>query len=338
MFTNDANGPDCWKCSINVEWHDCSFCPVIELRRGILKRNGSPAKPSPSPSVLPNPVRRKNFFKPMKKIVFTRRSRSGFTLIELLVVIAIIGILAAMLMTVFPAAIKRAKVLKAKTEMQGIVAAIGQYDQDNGRFPMTKEEQKAAGVYDFTTGFVQYPQAPQTTLQWPAPAYSYDNNSNIVAILTDSLTFPVSGQTCNTNHQYNPKQIKYLNAKMSGYNPTSPQQNPPGGVDDTGVYRDPWGNPYVMTMNASFSMDGAPAPGYSAQGTSDIFYCLQNVSQQNSQAGFNGLMNATDANGGGNHFLFHGKVMVWSAGPDGKVDPNKAANADVNKDNILSWQ
>jgi hypothetical protein len=30
--------------------------------------------------------------------------------------------------------------------------------------------------------------------------------------------------------------------------------------------------------------------------------------------------------------------MVWSAGPDGKIDPNSAANTGANKDNVLSWQ
>ncbi len=30
--------------------------------------------------------------------------------------------------------------------------------------------------------------------------------------------------------------------------------------------------------------------------------------------------------------------MVWSAGPDGNIDPTAKANAGVNKDNVLSWQ
>ena len=42
MFTNDANRPDCWKCSLTVEWHDCSWCPVIHLRQGIARRKARP--------------------------------------------------------------------------------------------------------------------------------------------------------------------------------------------------------------------------------------------------------------------------------------------------------
>lgn len=336
MQTQDANGPDCWKCSLNVEWRDCTFCPAIQFRRGILRRNGTQVKPLPAPAILPNPARRKNTFKPMKTIpLSTRRSRSGFTLVELLTVIAIIGILAAMLMPVLAAAKRQAQVMQARNEIQAIVQAIEAYDQDYGRFPMTSAEKTAANGTDFTTGYVPN---PQLNYSWPGAGaagniWSSDNNSNLVAILMDLTAYGNGAPTCNTNHIYNPKQTKYLTAKTSGYDPTSNQPNPPSGVDNTGIYRDPWGNPYVITMNASYSMDSG-----SVQGTSDIFYCRQAVSQQNGQAGYNALLNVTDAGGNGSHFLFHGKVMVWSAGPDKKVDNNAKAINGANKDNVLSWK
>jgi hypothetical protein len=62
---------------------------------------------------------------------------------------------------------------------------------------------------------------------------------------------------------------------------------------------------------------------------------LDAVSKQSNNTGYNGLVNP---NGVANNFQFHGKVMVWSAGPDGKIDPAAAANTGVNKDNVLSWQ
>jgi hypothetical protein len=34
---------------------------------------------------------------------------------------------------------------------------------------------------------------------------------------------------------------------------------------------------------------------------------------------------------------YHGKVMVWSAGPDKAIAPGLPANQRANKDNILSW-
>jgi prepilin-type N-terminal cleavage/methylation domain-containing protein len=324
MFSDSAiNGPDCWKCTLRIEWHDCSWCPSITLRQGIELRQGASTIPLPAAAILPHPVQRKNLAKPMKKI----RRAAAFTLVELLVVIAIIGILAGMLLTVLPAAVKTAKVKKAAMEMADLANAIQSYDQDYGRFPITPAEQAAAGTNDFTTGYVS---VPQSGINWPnvGGSWAFDNNSNVVAILMDMTSYPNGNATANANHVKNPKQVKYLNAKMSGDSGTGSQ--PPAGVDNNGVFRDPWGSPYIITMNTS----------YNEQGTRDLVYSRLDVSQNgaNSQSGFNGLFNPVDANGNGNHFLFHGKVMVWSAGPDKQVDPDSKANAGVNKDNILSWK
>ncbi len=266
---------------------------------------------------------------------YWRLPRSGFTLVELLTVIAIIAILAAMLLPVLARVKVAALKAKARMEVQGIVTAIHAYDQDYGRFPITMAEQTAVGTSDFTTGLVANPQ-PRVT--WPSPplGYSYDNNSNVVAILMDLTVYPNGNPTANTNHVYNPKSVIYLTATMSGYDPTSNAQ-PLQGVDNSGIYRDPWGNPYIITMNTS----------YNDQGDSDLFYSTLTVSQNPPppapyvQTGFNGLFNpnptpATQPQK--NDFLYHGIVMVWSAGPDGQIDPNAPANTGANKDNVLSWQ
>ena len=267
--------------------------------------------------------------KPMnQKTSAPRRLRAAFTLVELLTVIAIIGILAAMLLPVLAAAKKKALVMRAKTEIQGLVTAIQSYDQDYGRFPVTKPEQAAAGTGDFTCGLVPTPHSPALTPTWPGGAnnaYSFFNNSNVVAILMNWTSYPNGTPTANVGNVYNPKQVGYLNAKTSGYDPT-PQANPPGGVDNTGTYRDPWGNPYIITMDLSYDDQ-----------CSDLFYSQRTLSQQNGQAGFNGLSNP-DAGGNTDNFLYHGKVMVWSAGPDGQISRTQNASQGVNKDNILSWQ
>ncbi|MGA2246972.1 MAG: type II secretion system protein [Verrucomicrobiota bacterium] len=348
MFTNDANGPDCWKCSLNVEWHDCSFCPEIQMRRAILRRNGSSPKPEPAPPVMPNPLRRQNLFKPMKttKLSTSRRSRkpAGFTLVELLTVIAIIGILAAMLLPVLATVTKHAKMMKARTEIRALVTAIEGYDQAYGRFPVSRTAQAAAattgqanGNYDFTYGGIfngAFPGGAKvgavgTVVQSTGTILT---NNEVIAILMDITNFAATGlPTVNNGHQSNPQMTKFLNAMMSGWDPSVPNSGPPpGGVDNTLTYRDPWGNPYIISMDLNYDDQ-----------CQDSFYCRKAISSTgNGGTGYYGLSNP-NPRAQPDNYLFHGKVMVWSAGPDGKVDMSGATGANAvtgfNKDNILSW-
>jgi len=321
-----------------VEWHDCRWQPVIlgvpvaAAPRG----QGGAIKPLIPATLLPHPVRRKNLYKIMKNnSAPARRQRTGFTLVELLVVIAIIAILAAMVLPALAAAKKKAQVMKARTEMADLVNAINAYDTEYGRFPMTSggtvngqpvlsNEQAIAGTSDFTTGLFGF----GLGINGNGTGYTSDNNSNVVAILMNATTFPNGQPTMYPNHEKNPKQVTFLTAHSSDYDPiNAPNPNPPGGLDRTGVYRDPWGDPYIITMDTSYDDQ-----------CSDFFYCQQSVSQDSNQTGYNGLANTVDANGNGNHFLFHGKVMVWSAGPDRKYNSSQKANTGDNKDNVLSWQ
>jgi hypothetical protein len=220
---------------------------------------------------------------------------------------------------------KHAFVVKARAEIAGLANAIQAYDQDYSRFPVSQAA--ATGTGDFTCGLVANPQ-PNLTWTFANPGFPTENNSNVVAILMDMETFPNGTQTLNYQHKKNPKQVKYLgDAKLSGYDPNSTVP-PLGGVDINGIYRDPWGNPYIITMNTS----------YNEAGTSDLFYSSHLVSQDGAgTSGYYGLSNTNTANPSSDSFLFHGKVMVWSAGPDKNFSSGVKANAGANKDNILSW-
>jgi hypothetical protein len=135
----------------------------------------------------------------------------------------------------------------------------------------------------------------------------------------DLTNYPSGGPTVNMNYVKNPQQTIFLNAKMSG------DTNSPGVGTDL-VYRDPWGNPYAITMDLNYD-----------EMCKDAFYCLDKVSGNNQlpqNPGFNGL--TTD--GTVNNFRYRGKVMVWSAGPNGRIDPGDPVTDHENKDNILSWQ
>jgi prepilin-type N-terminal cleavage/methylation domain-containing protein len=311
--------------SLVVEWHETLWQPAILRSQPVSASRGAATKPLIQPAFMPHPARRKNLLKPMKiKLTAPRRHPAGFTLTELLVVIAIIAILAAMTLTVVTKVKEKAKVVKAKTELADIVNAINAYENAYSRFPVTAGEQAAAGTNDFTTGLVFGSGAGVN-------GYTYDNNSNVVAILMAMTTYPNGDKTADFNDVKNPKQTHFLNAKLSGYNP-NPATNdphPPGGVDNTGIYRDPWGNPYIISVDLSYDDQ-----------TSDIFYSLQSVSQDGSgPSGFYGLSNPTLVSRADN-YLFHGRVMAWSAGPDGKYSAAIGQNAKVgdNKDNVLSWQ
>ena len=260
--------------------------------------------------------------------ISSRRLRAGFTLIELLVVISIIATLAAMLLPVLAAVKNKAKVVKAQTEERDLVNDIQAYDSAYGRFPVSSGVQAvaAAANSDFTYGGT-YLSNYIASGALPASDWNYiTNNSEVIAILMNLTNFPSGGATANANYQKNPQQTVFLNAKMSGWDP-SQGGTPPGGVDNNLVYRDPWGNPYIISMDLNYDDQ-----------CQDAFYCLQLVSQLNGTAGRNGLVNNTDTGGNGNNFRYHGRVMVWSAGPNGKIDPADPANDNENKDNVLSWQ
>jgi type II secretory pathway pseudopilin PulG len=258
-------------------------------------------------------------------------------LIELLVVISIIGILAAMILPALGRAKRAAAVAKARTEITSIVSAISKYEADYSRYPVSKRALSSINdaCPDLTFGTIHLSEfGDPSLLTHPKPGIgmpevgnignlpNYQNsNSEIMAALLDLERFKSGDRTLNLNHAMNPNKVPYLNAKeVSGT--TSP------GVGRDGVYRDPWGIPYIITVDANGD-----------NRTRDGFYRRSGVSKDPSKptvpdAGLNGLYKAADQ---ADSFEANKPIMVWSFGPDLQINLNGKANVDPNKDNVLSW-
>jgi prepilin-type N-terminal cleavage/methylation domain-containing protein len=282
-----------------------------------------------------------------------RRSAIGFTLIELLVVISIIAILAALLLPALARARLEAQKQKARIEVGNIANAIHTYEADYSKFPvssvgtLTAMSEATRLGEDFTFGTAGVTcvgpggsnpmnsgfSKPDGTLCIVNSLGNYQtNNAEVMAALLDVEYWPNASAvpTINKDHVKNPQKTHYLNATMVGNN-TSP------GIGQDGTYRDPWGNPYIITVDLNYD-DKAR----------DSFYRSPLVSRDPTDTtgnrGMNGLIKKKDSNGNPvlinstEVFEANDSVMVWSAGPDKLVDPTQAANAGANKDNILSWK
>jgi prepilin-type N-terminal cleavage/methylation domain-containing protein len=238
----------------------------------------------------------------------------GFTLVEMLVVIAIIAILAAILVPTLGHAKSVAKRNVAKVEMLSLAAAIQQYETEYKRMPVPAEAQRCAsenpGCHDFTFG-TTLPDGSLINTAY-APIATYDSptfqccNALLLAILRGEKAAPTR-ELAEIARRRNPRGIVFFEARIAA------SDNAPGVGPTDGVLRDPWGNPYIISLD--MDDDGKTLDGYYGY-------------VRKSGSGLDPEINVT--------------VMVWSFGPDGQIeDKDKdgvTVSSGLNKDNIVSWE
>lgn len=245
----------------------------------------------------------------------------AFTLIELLVVIAIIGILAALSAAALVAGKRHAKIVLAKMQISNIQGALIRYESGSGKFPVSSGAESAAAANggSFTYGG-SFTDSTGASFVIGTPGYAA-NNSELMGVLTDIEKFSDGTPTINVGHVRNTTRENFLREQhVSGFNPS--------GIGDDGVYRDPWGNPYIISLNLQRDNHCA-----------DAFYRRQGVSQTmaGSMSGFDGLAN-NSGTVNSDAFELAEKVMVWSVGPDKRADTGMKANEGVNRDNVVGWR
>jgi type II secretory pathway pseudopilin PulG len=264
-----------------------------------------------------------------------RRTSDGFRISKPWVFLGILmlgGILVVLVVGLRKAK-EGSRIQRAQNEIRDLLSAIEQYQSTYGMPPVSEQAKNSvtAQCPDFTFGTVnQSPGGRDPFLTDDKGGFLFpiankgnkgyqNSNAEIIGILLDLIQFANGNPTVNVNHAKNPEHTVFLKARQAN-DTVSP------GIGTDGVYRDPWGNPYIITLD--MNGDGR---------CRDAQYRIQVVSSQRGGAtGHNKLRNYVDRGGFTSDFEAEASIMIWSFGPDGKVDQNPADRA-PNKDNILSW-
>jgi prepilin-type N-terminal cleavage/methylation domain-containing protein len=151
----------------------------------------------------------------MTKLKCRMTTEQGFTLIELLVVIAIIAALLGLAFPVFQGVLDRAKKVQAKNDVTQIVTAVNAFYTEYGKYPLVTDDTPIANTAD---------------LFYTLRAVASGANA------------PVNGVPA-----INPRAIVFISPPD-----VKDTTNPRSGIGSNGQYYDPWGTPYVVTIDGNY--------------------------------------------------------------------------------------